>query len=30
MPAYAKDGKIVCHFQAAQKFKTKYAALGVS
>ena len=28
MPAYAKDGKIVCHFQAAQKFKTRYATLG--
>jgi len=25
MPAYAKDGKIVCHFQSAQKFKTRYA-----
>jgi hypothetical protein len=30
MPAYAKDGKIVCHFQAAQKFKTRYATLGFS
>jgi hypothetical protein len=30
MPAYAKDGKIVCHFQSAQKFKTKYATLGFS
>src|SRR5215471_7647059 len=28
MPAYAKDGKIVCHFQPAQKFKTRYATLG--
>jgi uncharacterized protein YdhG (YjbR/CyaY superfamily) len=28
MPAYAKDGKIVCHFQDAQKFKTRYATLG--
>jgi len=28
MPAYAKDGKIVCFFQAAQKFKTRYATLG--
>ena len=30
MPAYAKDGKIVCFFQAAQKFKTRYATLGFS
>jgi hypothetical protein len=30
MPAYAKDGKIVCHFQAAQKFKTRYATFGFS
>ena len=30
MPAYAKDGKIVCHFQPAQKFKTRYATLGFS
>jgi uncharacterized protein YdhG (YjbR/CyaY superfamily) len=28
MPAYAIDGKLVCHFQAAQKFKTRYATLG--
>ena len=28
MPAYAKDGKIVCFFQPAQKFKTRYASLG--
>ena len=28
MPAYAKDGKIVCHFQPAQKIKTRYATLG--
>jgi uncharacterized protein YdhG (YjbR/CyaY superfamily) len=28
MPAYAKDGKIVCFFQASQKFKTRYATLG--
>ena len=28
MPAYAKDGKIVCFFQSAQKFKTRYATLG--
>lgn len=30
MPAYAKDGKIVCHFQPAVKFKTRYATLGFS
>jgi uncharacterized protein YdhG (YjbR/CyaY superfamily) len=30
MPAYAKEGKIVCHFQSAQKFKTRYATLGFS
>lgn len=31
MPAYANgDGKIVCHFQPAQKFKTRYATLGFS
>lgn len=30
MPAYAKDGKIVCHFQPAYKFKTRYAMLGFS
>jgi uncharacterized protein YdhG (YjbR/CyaY superfamily) len=28
MPAYAKDGKIVCFFQSAHKFKTRYATLG--
>ena len=28
MPAYAKDGKIVCFFQSSQKFKTRYATLG--
>src|SRR5215467_12648262 len=28
MPAYAKDGKIVCFFQPAQKFKARYATLG--
>ncbi|MDQ6694372.1 MAG: DUF1801 domain-containing protein [Chloroflexota bacterium] len=28
MPAYACDGKIVCFFQAAQKFNTRYATLG--
>jgi uncharacterized protein YdhG (YjbR/CyaY superfamily) len=30
MPAYAMDGKVVCFFQAAQKFKTRYATLGFS
>jgi hypothetical protein len=30
MPAYAMDGKLVCHFQPAQKFKTRYATLGFS
>lgn len=30
MPAYAKDDKIVCHFQPALKFKTRYASLGFS
>ena len=28
MPAYAKDGKVVCFFQSARKFKTRYATLG--
>lgn len=28
MPAYAKDGKIVCFFQSAGKFKARYATLG--
>jgi uncharacterized protein YdhG (YjbR/CyaY superfamily) len=28
MPGYAKDGKIVCFFQGAQKFKTRYSTLG--
>lgn len=28
MPAYAKDDKIVCFFQSAEKFKTRYATLG--
>ncbi|HKA94780.1 MAG TPA: DUF1801 domain-containing protein [Streptosporangiaceae bacterium] len=28
MPAYARDGKVVCFFQPAQKFKTRYATLG--
>jgi uncharacterized protein YdhG (YjbR/CyaY superfamily) len=30
MPAYAKDGNVVCHFQSAQKFKMRYATLGFS
>ena len=30
MPAYAKDGAVVCFFQSAQKFKTRYATLGFS
>ena len=30
MPAYAKNGKVVCHFQSAAKFKTRYATLGFS
>jgi uncharacterized protein YdhG (YjbR/CyaY superfamily) len=28
MPAYAKDGKVLCFFQSAAKFKTRYATLG--
>jgi uncharacterized protein YdhG (YjbR/CyaY superfamily) len=28
MPAYAKDGKVVCFFQSANKFKTRYATFG--
>ena len=28
MPAYAKDGNVVCFFQSAQKFKTRYATFG--
>lgn len=28
MPAYAKDGKVICFFQSAAKFKTRYATLG--
>lgn len=28
MPGYARDGKVVCFFQAAGKFKTRYATLG--
>lgn len=30
MPAYAKDGDVVCFFQGANKFKTRYATLGFS
>jgi uncharacterized protein YdhG (YjbR/CyaY superfamily) len=30
MPAYAKDGKIVCFFQSAEKFKSRYATFGFS
>jgi uncharacterized protein YdhG (YjbR/CyaY superfamily) len=30
MPAYAKDGKVVCFFQSAQKFKTRYSTFGFS
>jgi uncharacterized protein YdhG (YjbR/CyaY superfamily) len=30
MPAYAKDGKVVCFFQSAQKFDSRYATLGFS
>ena len=30
MPAYARDGNVVCFFQSAQKFKTRYATLGFS
>ncbi|MFI9049289.1 iron chaperone [Streptomyces sp. NPDC053427] len=30
MPAYAKNGKVLCFFQSAQKFKTRYATLGFS
>jgi uncharacterized protein YdhG (YjbR/CyaY superfamily) len=30
MPAYAKDGVVVCFFQSGQKFKTRYATLGFS
>ena len=28
MPAYARDGKVICFFQSAQKFNTRYATLG--
>ena len=30
MPAYAKDGKVVCFFQSAAKFKSRYATFGFS
>jgi uncharacterized protein YdhG (YjbR/CyaY superfamily) len=30
MPAYARDGKVVCFFQSAEKFSTRYATLGFS
>jgi uncharacterized protein YdhG (YjbR/CyaY superfamily) len=30
MPAYAKDGKLICFFQTAEKFKARYATLGFS
>jgi uncharacterized protein YdhG (YjbR/CyaY superfamily) len=30
MPAYAKDGKVVCFFQSADKFKSRYATFGFS
>lgn len=30
MPAYARDGKVVCYFQSAHKFKSRYATLGFS
>ncbi len=30
MPAYAKDGKVVCYLQSAQKFKSRYATFGFS
>jgi len=30
MPAYAKDGKVVCYFQDAQKFNSRYATFGFS
>lgn len=30
MPAYAKDGKVVCYFQDAKKFKSRYATFGFS
>jgi len=30
MPAYAKDGNVICFFQNSQKFKTRYSTLGFS
>jgi uncharacterized protein YdhG (YjbR/CyaY superfamily) len=30
MPAYAKDGEVVCFFQSGQRFKTRYATFGFS
>ena len=30
MPAYAKDGKVLCFFQSAEKFKSRYATIGFS
>jgi uncharacterized protein YdhG (YjbR/CyaY superfamily) len=30
MPAYARDGKVVCFFQSAQKFNSRYATFGFS
>ena len=30
MPAYAKDGKVVCYFQGAEKFKSRYGTFGFS
>ncbi|HUG64268.1 MAG TPA: DUF1801 domain-containing protein [Gaiellaceae bacterium] len=30
MPAYAKDGAVICFFQSAHKFKARYATLGFS
>lgn len=30
MPAYARDGKVLCFFQSAEKFKTRYSTLGFS
>ncbi len=30
MPAYAKDGKVICHFVSADKFKSRYATFGFS
>jgi uncharacterized protein YdhG (YjbR/CyaY superfamily) len=30
MPAYARDGKVLCYFQSAEKFKSRYATVGFS